>query len=376
MKFTLDHQLNNLFREHIIFVYMYTKKKLYWTAQTIGWLAYVALTILATYAQSPNEINFDFWVSLLFLVVAGTSITHSMRWFILKNDWLDMRFLQVLPRVILLSITSSIVLTLLILIFSDTFNIQQDVTLLNDSPILKFVINVLGALMLMFLWNLIYFTYHYFRKSHNQELYNLQLQSTQNEIELKNLRSQLNPHFLFNSLNSIRALIDIEPANAKKSVTALSNLLRSSLIFGKNEFISLGEELEIVKNYLDLEKIRFEERLMVIWELDPRLKGFMIPPFLLQTQAENAVKHGISKIVAGGQIIIRTEKVDEQTIRLSVINNGKLGSETDMGIGIQNTKRRLDLLYIGNATFSLEQDGDFVVSSVEIKTEENEGNHY
>lgn len=349
---------------------MYTKRKLYWTAQIIGWSAYVALTILATYAQSPDEINFDFWVSLAFLIFAGTSITHLMRWFILKHDWLDMRFLQLLPRVILLSISSSIVLTLLILVFSDTFNIQQDVSLLSDSPILKFVINVLGALMLMFLWNLIYFTYHYFRKSHHQELYNLQLQSTQNEIELKNLRSQLNPHFLFNSLNSIRALIDIEPANAKKSVTALSNLLRSSLISGKNELISLGEELEIVKNYLDLEKIRFEERLMVIWELDPRLKAFMIPPFLLQTQAENAVKHGISKIVAGGQIIIRTEQVDEQTVRLSVINNGKLGSQTDMGIGIQNTKRRLDLLYIGNAAFSLEQDGDFVVSSVEIKTEE------
>ncbi len=346
---------------------MYTKKKLYWTAQFVGWLTYAALSILATYAQAPEEIQFDFWMSLLFLLTSGIAITHWMRWFILRNGWLDMNFLRIIPRILLVSITCSIVLTLLITGFSNIFNIEQDQSILSDSPTLKFVMNVLGALMLMALWNLIYFTYHYFRKSHDQELHNLQLQSSQNEIELKNLRSQLNPHFLFNSLNSIRALIDIEPNAAKKSVTALSNLLRSSLVFGKNEFITLGEELEIVKNYLDLEKIRFEERLIVVWELDPTLKGFMIPPFLIQTQAENAIKHGISKIVAGGQIIIKTGKIEESTIRLSVINNGELRSEVDLGIGIENTKRRLDLLYDGRARFSLIQDGDYVVSSVEIK---------
>ena len=349
---------------------MYAKKKLYWIAQTAGWTAYAALTILATYAQSPNELNFNFWISLLLLLISGISITHFMRWFILKKDWLNMNFLKLLPRIITLSIISAVILTILISIFGSVFRLEQGTTIMNDSPILKFIINIFGALMLLILWNFIYFTYHYFRKSMDQELYNLQLQSTQNEIELKNLRSQLNPHFLFNSLNSIRALIDIEPKAAKKSVTALSNLLRSSLVFGKNEFITLGEELEIVKNYLDLEKIRFEERLMVVWDLDTRLKGFMIPPFLIQTQAENAVKHGISKIVAGGQIIIQTDKIDDHTIRLSVTNNGKLGSKVDLGIGIQNTKRRLDLLYNGNAHFSLVQNGDFVVSSVEIKTDE------
>ncbi len=348
---------------------MLNKIKLYWTAQIVGWLAYAALTVLATYAQSPEEIQFDFWISLLFLITSGLIITHWMRWFILKNGWLNMNFLRVLPRVILLSIVSSIVLAFLILVFSEVFNTENSSNILSDSPVFKFIMNVFGALMLMFFWSLIYFTYHYFRKSHDQELHNLQLQSTQNEIELKNLRSQLNPHFLFNSLNSIRALIDIEPADAKKSVTALSNLLRSSLIFGKNEFISLKEELEIVKNYLDLEKIRFEERLMVTWELDSTLNGFMIPPFLMQTQAENAVKHGISKIVAGGKIIIRTEKRDAQTVRLSVINNGKLSAKVDLGIGIENTKRRLDLLYKGKARFSLLQEGEYVISSVEIKLE-------
>ncbi len=348
---------------------MYTKKKIYWLAQIIGWLTYAALSILATYAQSQEDLNLDFWISLLFLIVSGITITHMMRWFILKQEWLNMNFLRVFPRVTLLAIGASIILSFLSYAFSTLLGLEQDNGLLNESPNLRFLMNVLGALMLMILWSLIYFTYHFFRKSIDQEMYNLQLQSTQNEIELKNLRSQLNPHFLFNSLNSIRALIDIDPVASKKSVTALSNLLRSSLVFGKKEFISLNEELEIVRNYLDLEKIRFEERLMVVWDLDTRLTSFMIPPFLLQTQAENAVKHGISKIVAGGEIIIQTEKLDDSTVRLSVTNNGKLGSKVDLGIGIQNTKRRLDLLYGGNALFSLCQVGDYVVSSVEIKTD-------
>ncbi|MDD2982506.1 MAG: histidine kinase [Crocinitomicaceae bacterium] len=349
---------------------MYTQKKLYWTAQTIGWLVYTGLTILATFAQSAKEINSGFWASLVFLIFTGATISHLMRLIILKKDWLEMRFLKVFPRLILMAVIAAILLTSLLVIFSKVFNIEDDKSIVIDNPIFKFAINFLGAFILMVLWLVIYFTYHYFRRAHNQELYSLQLQSIQNEVELSNLRSQLNPHFLFNSLNSIRALIDIEPANAKKSITALSNLLRSSLVFGKNEFISLGEELEIVKNYLDLEKIRFEERLNVVWELDTRLNGFMIPPFLLQTQAENAVKHGVSRIVAGGKIIIRTEKLDKQTVRLSIINNGTLGFETDLGIGIQNTKRRLDLLYQGKAKFLLIQDGEFVVSSVEIKTDE------
>ncbi len=223
------------------------------------------------------------------------------------------------------------------------------------------ILNVLAILVLILPWNAIYFTFHFFQKSKKQELNNIILEASRNEVELKNLRSQLNPHFLFNSLNSIRALIEIEPPKAKESVTILSNLLRQSLIMGKENLVRLEQELEMVSNYLELEKIRFEERLNVKWNLDPALNEFMVPPFVLQMLAENAIKHGISNLIEGGRINISTYKIDGKTI-VEVSNTGELKGEVDTGIGIQNTRRRLDLQFKEKAEFELEQNGGEVIA--------------
>ncbi len=348
---------------------MQTSKYLYWGAQTGGWLVYAMLTILATYADNPASIDLRFWVSLFLLITSGILITHLMRLFLLRWNWLKLKFGPLVPRILAISVVAAAMLVSMIRLVS--FFIDKKSNLVEEklskpNGFLEIVLDILSASLLMILWNAIYFTYHFFRKSINQELYNLQLQASQHEIELKNLRSQLNPHFLFNSLNSIRALIDIEPVKAKKSVTTLSNLLRNSLISGKNEFIPLSEELQIVGSYLELEKIRFEERLEVIWDLDENLSDYQIPPFILQTQAENAIKHGISKIVEGGQIIVRTKNLNDH-IQLSIENTGKLGVQVDTGIGIENTMRRLDLQYKGMAKFELFQQGENVVCNIEIK---------
>lgn len=348
---------------------MQTSKYLYWGAQVGGWLVYSMLTILATYADNPSNIDLRFWLSLLLLVISGLLVTHVMRLFLIRWDWLKLKFGPLVPRILAISLASAA--TLVFFINTTAHFIDKKTTLhekLNKpDSVLYIIMDILGATLLMIFWNAIYFTYHFFRKSINQELYNLQLQASQHEIELKTLRSQLNPHFLFNSLNSIRALIDIEPKKAKTSVTTLSNLLRSSLVLGKNEFISLSEELQIVKSYLDLEKIRFEERLEIVWELDDELNDFQIPPFILQTQAENAIKHGISKIVEGGKIVIKTEWLDEDTMRMSVVNTGKLGGRTDLGIGIENTLRRLDLQYKGKSRFELSEKDGQVICTIEIR---------
>jgi LytS/YehU family sensor histidine kinase len=162
-------------------------------------------------------------------------------------------------------------------------------------------------------------------------------------------------------------LIDLDPVKAKQSVTTLANLLRNSLVLGKNEFISLEEELQIVKSYLELEKIRFEERLEVYWEIDSSLYEFPVPPFILQTQAENAIKHGISKIVEGGKIVISTKRIAENWIEMIVLNTGELGLHLGTGIGIENSKRRLDLQYSGDALFELFQKEEYVICSIKMK---------
>lgn len=343
---------------------------MYWSAQIGGWLMFAMLSVLAAYAENPAQMNNRFWLALILMITAGLLISHVMRLVLLRFDWLELKFGPLVPRILLASFISALCFVLLIELSSLIINqtaFWGENSFLSNLQTLSFVIDVVGSTLLFILWNAIYFTYHFFRKSITQELYNLQLQASQHEIELKTLRAQLNPHFLFNAMNSIRALIDIEPAKAKQSVTSLSSLLRNSLVLGRNEFISLAEELQIVKSYLDLEKIRFEERLEIEWKIDERINYFLVPPFMLQTIVENAIKHGISKTMEGGLILVETKKEVNGSICLIVRNTGILQTDKDSGIGIENTVRRLDLLYKGKATIELIQEREFVVCSILIE---------
>ena len=279
-----------------------------------------------------------------------------------KLGWLEIKLPPLFPRIII----SSLICAILIVICTNLISLVTDIGV--DEPIssLKILIEILSNCVLVLFWNALYFTYHFFSKSRKQEINNLSLEASRNEIELKNLRTQLNPHFLFNSLNSIRALIEIDPSKAKTSVTTLSNLLRKSLMFGKLNLVPLSEEIEMVSNYLDLEKVRFEERLTVKWELDDQLNSFMIPPFSVQMLVENAIKHGISSLIEGGEIAIKTIKSDDE-ISITIENSGTLKTEIDLGIGIENTRRRLDLQYNGKAKFHLVEKDNKVISSITFK---------
>ncbi len=296
--------------------------------------------------------------------VFGIALTHLMRFFFIKMGWLNMRLTNLIPRVIITSIVVAAIMSLLNILVSHLIS----KTSLKFS-VVEFSLDVCVTLIFFVLWNSVYFTFHFFQRSREQEVNNLQLTASHNEIELKNLRSQLNPHFLFNSLNSIRALIDIEPYRAQENITKLSNLLRKSLIIGSEQLVPLDEELSIVQDYLDLEKVRFEERLEIKQEFDVTVMNFLIPPFMLQTLVENALKHGVSQLIEGGTVWIRVKKIDDSMI-LEVENTGNLRSnkKDSIGIGISNTLRRLELQYRGKATFNLKQNTpNTVIAIIEIK---------
>ncbi|MBM4167814.1 MAG: sensor histidine kinase [Ignavibacteria bacterium] len=137
--------------------------------------------------------------------------------------------------------------------------------------------------------------------------------------ELRALRAQINPHFLFNSLNSISALIPENPTAAREMTILLSDFFRNSLRLGNREKIALIDELNLVSQYLQIEQIRFGSRLTVIWNIDERLHGVLIPPLLLQPLVENAVKHGISRRIDGGTVWIDAVQ-QRRTLILSVRN--------------------------------------------------------
>ena len=354
----------------IEFEIMQTTRFLYWGAQIGGWLAYGILIFLATYSDNPTKLNFELVISLSLFLMCGIVVTHIMRIIFIQLGLLDLKLAPLIPRIILFSIISATTMAF-VNHFVSVF-VEKDTTLSILS--LRFLINILSLSVLIILWNAIYFTYHFFRKTIKQELEVFQIEASQNEIELKSLRSQINPHFLFNSLNSIRALIDIEPKSAKESVTKLSNLLRKSLVQGKNAYISVSEEIELVKNYLDLEKIRFEERINVFWNVDEAVLSMEIPPFIIHAQVENAIKHGISKLVAGGEIEINIRQENGNYIEILIKNTGKIELKNtdslhlETGIGIENTIRRLDLQYKGKAKFKLFEDGNYVFCSIIIKS--------
>ncbi len=339
-------------------------KRFYWLAQFIGWTAYCGLLTLSVYTNNPSHIDSVFFFNIMVIIVAGVSVTHLQRYMFLKLGWLSYKLPRLIPRLLL----SSFFFSILIGIVDISTDYLSNVNTIKDNP-LEFsdvIVNVFSILLLVLFWNAIYFTFHFFQQSRNQEVHNLELTASNRESELKNLRSQLNPHFLFNSLNSIRALITVEPEKAKVSITTLSNLLRQSLVLGRENLVALESELDLAKSYLELEKIRFEERLTIEWEVTIGLEGFEIPPFTLQMLVENAIKHGISNLKDGGVVRIKVDETDSEVI-IQVKNSGNLEVVVDLGVGIDNIKQRLLLQYGEGASFELKEENDFVYATMKFK---------
>lgn len=226
------------------------------------------------------------------------------------------------------------------------------------------LVGIYYTLMLIAIWMLIYIVYHYVEKNRNDQLDRLKLETTVKELELKTIKSHINPHFIFNSLNSIRALVDENPKRARRAITELSNILRSSMQAEKSETVTLERELDIVKDYLALEQMRFEERLKIEFDIDEDTLQQQVPPMMLQTLVENAIKHGISKQVLGG--VVRIVAVfKDNVMQLQVQNTGQLlGSPNNgEGFGIKSTQDRLNLMYQGKAVFEIKNLDTAMVES-------------
>ena len=171
---------------------------------------------------------------------------------------------------------------------------------------------------------------------------------------------------MFNSMNSIRALIDEDPAKAKVAVTQLSNILRTTLLMDKGKEIVLKDEINLVKDYLNLEHIRYEERLSYEFKIAEDVQNYLIPPFMIQTQVENAIKHGISKLPGKGNIIIEAFKLLD-VLKIKVSNTGKLNTDKPLtGIGFKNSIQRLELLYGNHGEIFINEVNNFVVVEINI----------
>ncbi len=337
-----------------------SKIKIYWILQIGGWSLFAVIIIGLNFLQDTFNTKSFFYAILISLWYIIS--TQLFRHYISKWEWVNSKIKDILSKVFicLIGLTfSNFLVHIIILLSLGVFDFKYDFNSVNIG------VYLLATLIIYFVWTLFYFIYHYFERYNTA----LKYEALKNEIELNNLKSQLNPHFIFNALNSIRALVDENPSKSKDAITQLSSILRSSLVINKSKLTSFKEEIHAVRDYLDLETIRFEERLRTEFNIDPKSINFTVPPLMIQTLVENGIKHGISKLKKGGVISLET-KVKDSMLHIKIRNNGQLTPKKlngTKGFGIENTKQRLKLIYGNKATFSIfNEDDNTVLTEVNL----------
>ena len=187
-----------------------------------------------------------------------------------------------------------------------------------------------------------------------REKFALQLQAQLSDAQLRALRSQLNPHFLFNTLNAATTLLHRDPDSADAMLTRLGELLRLTLRSEPEHETTLRDELALLDRYLSIMRVRFADRVVVTCEIDDAIADALVPSFILQPIVENAFEHGVSGLRADGDIRIRARAFD-RVLQLTVRDNGRgiRPSDDEDGVGLANTRRRLAELYGKNGSLRL-----------------------
>lgn len=328
--------------------------------QIAGWGLFILINVF--FAFTFDKFNLNFINRLIIFVGLGITFSHFMRYAIRRSNVLLRPLQQQLASFIFITVVFAFAVGSVETWMTYIFGIRNSQE--RSLPESKIIIeNAFYAFVYLFMWNCIYFIYHYIQKNRRQQVDTLKLEALVKELELKTIKSHINPHFIFNALNSIRALIDENPERARTAVTELSNILRSSMQAEKLETVPFIKELNIVKDYLALEYIRFEDRLNVEYEIDEETLDQPVPPMMLQTLVENAIKHGISKQLKGGTVKIISGFKDSYH-ELLVQNTGYLNSSINAdGFGLASTQNRLQLMFGEKAHLTIQSINENTVEA-------------
>lgn len=343
------------------------KERLYVLFQTLGWGFFLSVQLVVSLYFGARDGGKDplTSASMVVMVIAlGLLVSHYFRPFMGRWEWKQLGWRQLLPRVLGWALVLSIVWNALACLIA--YGVLQQPWESKHNPAVIFALGCLNGALIFVGWMCLYLFYHLFDRFNRSEIERLRLTASVKDAELRALKSQVNPHFIFNSLNSLRALIDEDPARARQAVTQLANLLRYSLQSGQLETVPFEDELRVASDYLALEQVRHEERLRVRLDVAPETLGLPIPPMLLQTLVENAVKYGISTSPEGGEIAIVARR-ENDSLRLQVTNPGEIGLAKpgtrggSTGLGLRNAAERLRLLFGERATLQLRTENPATV---------------
>ncbi len=324
----------------------------YWLCQLAGWGSYTAFGTWATaqdHGWKPGLV-----VNWLIFFATILLLTHILRAQIRKRQWLNQPLRKSMPNLMVSAIIVGLCSAAQV-IGLDALTARA---LENTSAVLSITA---GLSWMCIMWTLCYVAITATR--HRAET-----RASLREAQLRALEGQVNPHFLFNSLNTIRGMIVEDPAVAQDMVTRLANILRYNLAREKRSTAPLEKEIEVVADYLAIESIRFDDRLRVRMDIQPAAAQAQVPTMLIQTLVENAVKHGIGARTEGGEIVIRAS-IRNGALALEIVNSGQLSApnERSTQIGLTNARERLRLLYGEQASLRLEnRDPTNVAAMVSI----------
>ncbi|HEY2382795.1 MAG TPA: histidine kinase [Terriglobia bacterium] len=324
---------------------------IYWTCQVAGWGSYSAVVFAVITAFLGWQTNIFAGFLLFFFYSIG--FTHLLRLRIRRRRYLDLPASRGLPRIFGSAVAIGALEILLVIAIS---RILEGHNAFDATGMLSMAS---GVIFMTCAWTAVYIGVHWYRRYVESQL-------SLRKAELRALQAQVNPHFLFNSLNTIRGTVGENPEHAQDMITSLANLFRRSLRAEGTQVVPLSEEMAAVSDYLALESARFEERLNVSFTIEPAAEPFPVPAMLVQTLVENAVKHGISKTPEGGMVTVRGI-LENECLVLEIENTGRLREADADGThtGLANARERLRLLCGSEATLSLaDRDGTVAVRVV------------
>jgi hypothetical protein len=330
----------------------------YWGYQAFYWGIFTAIGLAINLVNGGNKLNLV--ISHIFFFFYSVGLTHIFRGQILQWRSRNPSVIRMRFRLFLGILIIGFVQTALII----SIDIALNGTRLQDWPRAAVAGLAWGMYIGTLVWTIVYIRITERRAQEHREG---KMQLALREAELRALEAQINPHFLFNCLNSIRGLVVEDPQKAQDMITRFATLLRYNLNHDTRHTVPLAAEAEVVNDYLALEKARFEDRLRCQVTIDPADASLLVPPMILQTLIENALKHGIGRLPDGGDLQIRAA-ANNGTLVLEVENTGELTDSRSGGtqVGLNNIRERLRILYGDRASLSLQNRSGTVVARVEI----------
>ncbi len=328
--------------------------------QLVAWIFFfvVDVLMLTTYGSPSGSKVLGLAVSMVVLAGISEGIWRAAGWI----GWDEEAWLR-LPLFVMLACIGGGVLAANLVLPIEQWLAVSGPEPRNPAP--RWSALVVFHSMILLLWSVFAAAFYFYDRARQAELERADFAAAARDAQLQSLRLQINPHFLFNSFATLRALVEINPELARDAITRLSGMMRYSLQGASARTVAFSEELEMVESYLCIEGLRLADRLRVVRDIAPDVATVRVPPLCLQTLVENAVKFGAANRRGGGEVLISARR-EAGELHLRVVNTGAMNAPSEStGLGLGNLRARLTHLYRGAASFDLRADGpDRVVAEL------------